>query len=240
MIMRLVATRFSLVILGIFLLQATASPAAGRTGIPDDFLKEARKLRAIEMDYFQKRLTSDWPAIYDYHHPKFRENVSIEEFKFFQGRVVYNFRQAATLHVSGFGLPTREYIKNHPAKKDILGFPVPPKYQMFGDPLITPKSLVIDKIAVSRDKRFAKVEGRVMGREQLNPAIVRGHIEFPVTIAVVDFWEKVDGRWVITLLKDISHISGHTRFYYIPNNNDGWEQMEFVEIDASLVTADER
>jgi len=232
--------RFFLAPVGLFLLQTAVASAGGQTAIPADFLDEAKKLHAVEMDYFQKCLASDWPGIYDYHHPRFKENISLAEFKFFQGRVVYNYRQVESQHVSGLRVPSRDYIKNNPAKKDILGFPIPQKYQMFGDPLITPKSLTIDKIAISRDKRFAKVEGRVTGRQQLNPAIVRGHIEFPVDIPMVDFWEQVDGRWVITLLKDITHVSGNTRFYYIPNNNDGWKQMQFVEIDASLAAADER
>ena len=64
-------------------------------------------------------------------------------------------------------------------------------------------------------------------------------MKIPVSIKVINYWEKVDGRWVITLLKDTIRMSGVSKFYYIPDNNDKWEKMEFVSIDAYQAAPDE-
>jgi hypothetical protein len=39
---------------------------------------EAKKLAAIEKDYFHKRLNNDWKGIYQHQNPRFKAKVSVE------------------------------------------------------------------------------------------------------------------------------------------------------------------
>jgi hypothetical protein len=54
--------------------------------------------------------------------------------------------------------------------------------------------------------------------------------QYPLT----DYWEKVGGSWVITLLSaPVSRVSGAGILkYYLPNNNSAWVKMDFVEINS--------
>jgi hypothetical protein len=77
------------------------------------------------------------------------------------------------------------------------------------------------------------------GRERLNPALVRGDISFDMARPHIDYWEKVDGKWVITVLVEHSSISGGMKtLYFIPNNNDAWEKKEYVHIDPASLLAE--
>ena len=63
---------------------------------------------------------------------------------------------------------------------------------------------------------------------------MRGNFEFDAKYPLTDFWEKVDGEWVITLLSAPINTSGAGILkYYVPNNKTGWEKTEFVEIDPA-------
>ena len=73
------------------------------------------------------------------------------------------------------------------------------------------------------------VEVELRGIEKLNPAVVRDDIQFNVVKPHVDYWEKVDGQWKITLLADAASISGGSKVsYFIPNSNAAWEKMKFI------------
>lgn len=201
----------------------------GRTDPGPDYLQEAKKLAGLEVDYFQKKLRNDWKALYEYQHPQFRENVSIEEFQFFDGRVLYNYRDDSAHHVSGGLTPSREFIKSNPEKKDLLGFPIPRKYQWFANPFITIKGYDLKRVSISENGNYAMVEVELKGTEKLNPAVVRDNIQFDVKKPHVDYWEKVDGTWKITLLAEASSISGGAKVhYFIPNSNAAWEKMKFI------------
>ena len=74
--------------------------------------------------------------------------------------------------------------------------------------------------------------------EPIIPALVRENFEFDFTRSHVDYWEKVNGKWVITVLADSASISGGTKIpYYIPNNNDAWEKQEYVHFDSDSLLA---
>ena len=63
-------------------------------------------------------------------------------------------------------------------------------------------------------------------------------ISFDMTRPHVDYWEKVDGKWAITVLTDSSSISGGmSTLYFIPNNNDAWEKKDYVHIDSDSLLA---
>ena len=181
------------------------------------------------MDYFQKKLQNDWKALYDYQNPVFKERVSIEEYQFFDGRVLYNYREDKAHHISGGLTPSLEFIKKNPQKKDVLGFSHPRKYRWFSNPFITIQSYDLKRVLVSENGDHAMVEVELRGIEKLNPAVVRANIQFDVKKPHVDYWEKIDGKWKISLLADAATISGGAKVhYFIPNSNAAWEKMKFT------------
>ena len=89
-----------------------------------------------------------------------------------------------------------------------------------------------------RDSKYAMVKILLKGRERINPALVRKDISFDMTRPHIDYWEKVDGKWTITVLADASSISGGmSTLYFIPNNNDAWEKKDYVHIDSESLLA---
>jgi len=61
------------------------------------------------------------------------------------------------------------------------------------------------------------------GRQRLSPAIIRSHKEFAAQYPLTDYWEKVDGTRVITLLSAPITISGAGALvHYLPNDNRAW------------------
>jgi len=201
----------------------------GQTDPGPDHLQVAKKLAVLEVDYFQKKLQNDWEALYDYQHPAFKERVSIEEYQFFDGRVLYNYREENTHHVSGGLTPSLEFIKKNPERKDALGFSHPRTYRWFSNPFITIQSYDLKRVLVSKNGNYAMVEVELRGIEKLNPAVVRDDIQFDIKKLHIDFWEKIDGQWKISLLADAAAISGGTKVrYFIPNSNAAWGKMKFI------------
>ena len=193
------------------------------------YVQEVTKLAALERDYFRKKIRSDLDGVYAYQHPKFRKHISIQEFQFYNGRVVYNYREGIEHHVSGGLTPSISFIKNNPGKRDALGFQQQTKFRWFDNPFISIHSYDLKRILISEDGKYAKVVMELKGRERINPAMARGDIEYEVTEPFIDYWEKVDGEWKITLLEDISSISGGSKVrYFIPNNNDAWATSKFI------------
>jgi len=201
----------------------------GQTDPGPDHLQEAKKLAGLEVDYFQKKIQNDWEALYAYQHPDFRERVSLEEYQFFDGRVLYNYREEAMYHVSGGLTPSLEFIRKNPGKKDALGFTHPRKFKWFSNPFITIQGYDLKRVSISEAGNHGMVEVELRGIEKLNPAVVRGDIQFDIKKPHVDYWEKVDGLWKIALLADAASISGGSKVrYFIPNSNAAWEKMKFT------------
>lgn len=193
------------------------------------YLQEVAKLAALEKDYFQKKIHNDLKGVYGYQHPEFRKHVSIEEFQFFDGRVVYDYRDGTEHHLSGGLTPSLAFIKRNPVKKDMLGFPQQRKFRWFANPFITVQSYALKRISISEEGNYAMVTVEMKGRERINPAIAHGDIEFDIKEPHIDYWEKVGGIWKIALLADAASISGGSRVrYFIPNSNADWEKMKFI------------
>lgn len=193
------------------------------------YLQEVARLAALESAYFQKKINNDLPGVYGYQHPEFKKHVSVEEFQFFDGRVVYNYRDGAEHHLSGGLTPPLAYIKANPVKKDMLGFPQQRKLRWFANPFITIQNYVLKRISIGEAGNHAMVTVELKGRERLNPAIAHDNIEFDIKEPFIDYWEKVDGRWTIALLADASSISGGSKVrYFIPNSNADWKKMKFI------------
>jgi hypothetical protein len=201
----------------------------GQTNPGPDHLQEAKKLAELEVDYFQKKIKNDWKGLYGYQHPDYKKRISFEEYRFFEGRVLYNYRDDQAHHISGGLTPSLEFIKKNPEKKDVLGFPQPRKYKWFSNPFITIHSYDLQRVSISKNGNYAMVEVELRGIEKLNPAVVRADIQFDIKKPHVDYWEKVDGTWKISLLADAASISGGAKVhYFIPNSNAAWEKMKFI------------
>ena len=97
----------------------------------DTVLKDAKELEKLEKDYFNKRLKNDLKGAYQYQHPDFKKAISIEEFMYFEGRIVSGYRNGLMGHISGGMIPPLNWIKKNFAKKDALGFPRASYYKWF-------------------------------------------------------------------------------------------------------------
>jgi hypothetical protein len=235
--MRGISRATSYLLSGIFLLVFV--PGTSWAQVSDKFLNEAKTLAKLEDDFFKKRLSSDLKGAYNYQHPAYKEKISIEEFLYFEGRVASDYRNGAQAHISGSMIPPLKHIKNNPGKRDVLGFPRPYHYKWYTNPFVKVQRYTLDRISISEDGRYAMVEIMLKGRERLNPALVRGDIAFDMARPHIDYWEKVDGKWVITVLVEHSSISGGMKtLYFIPNNNDAWEKKEYVHIDPAGLLAE--
>jgi hypothetical protein len=70
------------------------------------------------------------------------------------------------------------------------------------------KIIFSGKIFISKNGNYTKTQMMAKGRQRLSPAIIRGHKEFAAQYPLTDYWEKVDGTRVITLLSAPITISG--------------------------------
>ena len=189
-----------------------------------------------EKELFSARQKRDWKKIHAFQHPDFRKKISETEIKYFEGWVTADYREKSkqNAHISGSFIPDLDYMKKYPNKKDPLGFPVPRRYKWSENPFFDVKGFDIEKFFISTDGKYAKVKMMIKGREKLNPALVRKIFEFDAQYPLTDYWEKVDGNWVITLLSTPVNTSGTGILkFYVPNDKSGWEKAEFVEINPT-------
>jgi len=222
----------------IMFLSGFSSANANWAEMGDAVLKEAKELKKIERDYFNKRLKSDLKSTYQYQHPDFKKAISIEEFMYYEGRVHTGYRNGPMGHISGGMIPPVNWIKKNFTKKDALGFPRQYHYKWFVNPFIEVKAYNLEKISISKDGKYAMVKIILTGRERINPALVRDNISFDFRRPHVDYWEKVDGKWVITVLADSASISGGSNtMYLIPNSNDAWEKKDYLHVDSESLMA---
>ena len=115
-----------------------------------------------------------------------------------------------------------------------MGFPVPRRYTWSDDPFLKIKTYSLEKVSISADGKYAKVKTMLKGKQRLNPMMVRGNFEFDAQYPLTDYWEKVDGKWVITLLSQPVNTSGAGMLkYYVPNNKSGWGKADFAEINPA-------
>jgi hypothetical protein len=221
----------------LFLLVVISEKSWGE--VSDEVLKEAKTLAKLEDDYFKKRLDNDLKGAYEYQHPTYKEEISLEEFLYFEGRLLSNYRKGMKAHISGGMLPSLEHIRKNTSKRDVLGFPRPNRYKWFENPFVKVKGYSLEEISISEDGKYAMMKIMLTGREQINPVLIRGNVAFDMRRTHIDYWEKVNGQWVITVLIESSSISGSKKtLYFIPNNNDAWKKMEYVKVDSANLLAD--
>lgn len=230
---------FRVVVLNIvFLMVGFLCPLKGDSQVApsSDLFQEAKMLFEKEEDYFQKRIKSDWPAIYNYQHPDYRKKVPIEAFKFFDGRAAVNYIEELKINMSGSETYVQEFIQKNQEKKDILGYPTQRIYRLFSEPFFTMVGYTIDNIAINKDGKYAIAHYKANIDAQFPPGFWRGYKRYNFVLPAEDFWEKVGDTWYIAVLKRNTSICGVTMGYYlVPANYADWEKMEFVEYDASAL-----
>jgi len=223
----------STIILGVIFSFASVKKIDAESRDTPQLITEAQILVEREAQFFNARQIADWAKIHSFQHPDFRKKVSVDEVRYFEGWVTHDYRERAkqNSHISGAAVPTLDFMKKHPNKFDPLGFPVARRYVFSGDPHLNVKTYSLEKISISKNGKYAKVSIMVVGKQRINPVIARGLIEFDAAYPLTDFWEKVDGNWVITLLSaPVSNSGAGILKYYLPNNNSTWKKMDFVEL----------
>jgi len=228
---------FITVILGLLLSISSPQLMYAKNAITPQLTEDVRVLFDREKQLFNARKNVDWEKMHSFQHPDFRKKISVDEMRYFEGWAASDYREKAkqNAHISGAYVPSVDHMKKYIYKKDPLGFPVKRRYEWSGDPYLKIKSFSLEKISISTDGKYAKVNVMLKGRQRLNPAIVRGgHYEFPAQYSKTDYWEKVNGNWVITLLSKPANLSGTGILkYFAPNNKSGWGKAEFVEINPA-------
>ena len=206
-----------------------------KNAITPQLTEDVRVLFDKEKQLFNARKNVDWEKMYSFQHPEFRKKISVAEMQYFEGWAASDYREKSKqdAHISGAYIPSVDYMKKNIYKKDPLGFPVQRRYVWSGDPYLNIKTFSLEKISISTDGKYAKVKVMLKGRQRLNPVLVRGgHYEFAAQYSTTDYWEKVNGNWVITLLSEPAHTSGTGILkFFVPNNKSGWGKAEFVEIN---------
>ena len=203
-------------------------------GSASKFKKEAQALYQVNESYFEERQASDWVAIYHRQHPRFRRNIPFIQFVNLEGRVAFKDVDRPEAHLSGASMDPEDQKTKLYQKRDLLGFPTTRPYKIFPNPWISIKSHRIKKISISEDHRFAKVETDYDLREQLDPTIFRVIMVIDRVETLTDYWEKVDGRWVVPLMINKLSLSGHKMIYFFtPRNREDFETMNFVDIDPA-------
>ena len=228
---------FITVILGLLLSISSPQLMYAKNAITPQLTEDVRVLFDREKGFFNARKNVNWEKIHSFQHPDFRKKISVAEIQYFEGWAASDYREKAkqNAHISGAYVPSVGYMKKHIYKKDPLGFPVKRRYAWSGDPFLKIKSYSLEKISISTDGKYAKVKVMLKGLQQLNPVLVRtGNFEFDAQYVLTDYWEKVDGEWVITLLSKPVNTSGSGILkYYVPNNKSGWGKADFAEINPA-------
>ena len=223
--------RLAIVTLMAFIIGPSLDLANG--GTKHDKTSEVKKLYEIQKDYLKNKMESRWEKIYSFQHPSFRKNITLPEFKFFNGHVTPDYRAKQSAHISGnYKVPSIEHILSHQDKKDILGFPAFRHYPMTPNNLIKIDNVSIDKILLGDNGKYAKGVMTYKGIETMDPQLMRGILRHPISISVQDYWEKVGDQWFITVLKNTTNLSGNVFFHFVPNNKSSWESTEFTEFNS--------
>ncbi len=223
--------RLGIITLALCFIGSPLQKAYGNGG--QDRTQEIKKLYEIQKNYEKYKVESNWEKIYSYQHPLFRKNVSLEEYKYFDGKITADYRDNTKAHVSGgYSIPSKEFISKNLDKKDILGFPAFRKYPLTSNKFVKIDTISIDKIQISDHGKYFKSVMTYRGIERMEPGLARGDLKFPVSLTMQDYWEKVDGNWYITLLQNTTNISGNIYYHFTPNNKSSWESTKFIEFDS--------
>ena len=229
--------RLGLLSLTLYLFGSPLGAAYGEIG--QDKIQQVKKLIETQRNYTKYKFESNWEKIYHYQHPVYKKNISIEEFKYFDGQVTKNYRTSNRARISGgYAVPSLEMIKENQDKKDILGFPAVRQYYMTSNKFVKINEINLDKILMSDHRNYAKTIMTYKGIETFDPSLVRGTLRMPITLTMQDYWENVNGNWYITILENRTNLSGNVFYHFTPNDKSSWENATFVEFNSSNLDFD--
>lgn len=232
---KLVCTSFMIGLLFFPFLSSSPSIKAQET-----LTHEAKLLIKTESQYLDARLNDKWEMIYSFQHPDFQKSVSLEEFKYFRGKVFINYRKDQYFHrISGApSYPSVEEIKKTPRETGFMGITFPTVYHFFQNPLARAESYKLKKVLIANNDTLGKAIVRISIAERLPILFRMADTKIKRETIYIDYWEKVNGKWFITLMKTFSesrpHISGgqtKQKEHLIPRDISPWEKAQFTEFN---------
>ncbi len=201
---------------------------------------DARELFQIEKQYMQDRLHSRWDEIYKRQHPDLKKRITRELFINRDGMAGYDTpdllksRKAGGLSI----LPPPSDVVTTP--RDPLGFPTSRKYRIIANPWVQIKKHRYDRVWLSPDGRYARVDVKLDVTERLPPHLFRMDIVLPHTREHFDYWEKVDGKWVVALMVHRLSFSGAViPVMFSPKKMDELDKIKWVEFDPAKLETKE-
>ncbi len=222
------------------LLFSLRAPVVMSSESRDTLLKEAQILYEADSRYVDARLQNQWKIIYSFQHPEYQKAISFEEFQYFGGHVAINYRADKNFMYNVSGIPRHpsvKDIKRNPIKKDpFLGVPIPPTYRFISNPLINITGHKFETVHVDDSGTLGKVAIRLNILEKLPPVARAGNIKIIRDILYVDYWEKINGKWTLAVMKQFSgfHISGAAygvSEHPVPANASRWSAAHFTEFN---------
>lgn len=205
----------------------------------DTLLKEAKLLLKADTQYLDARFNNKWEIIYSFQHPDYQKKISIEEFKYFSGRIAANYREDKYFQrISGApAYPSVEKIKRNPFRNDFfLGIPIPPTYLLIPHALKQVKDHKLENVYINDSATLGKATIRLNIVENFPPSFRMFDRNMKYDIVYIDYWEKVDGKWVLALMRPFPetkpHISGSKEKRYehpLPMDKFRWDNVQFTE-----------
>ena len=218
----------------VFLLFSVNAHIAMSSEGKDRLFKEALTLYKADSQYAEARFKNQWKTIYSFQHPNYKKAISFEEFQYFDGHVLSNYREDKTFQRNTSGVPiypSLKDIKKDPRRKDpFLGIPLPPTYRFIPNPMIRVTKYKIEKVYVDDSGTLGKVAVRLKITEDLP---IKDPIKARRDTLYIDHWEKIDGKWVLAITKPhLRHISGSAlqiTEHPVPVDASRWSAAHFTE-----------
>lgn len=204
----------------------------------DALLEEAKLLLNADAQYLDARLKNKWKIIYSFQHPDYQKKISIEEFKYFNGHIAINYREDKFFQrISGApAYPSVEKIKKNPFRNaPFFDIPIPPTYRLMKRPTEHVRGHKLENVYIDDSVTFGKVTIRLNIVEAFPPAFRMIDSEMKYDIVYVDYWKKVNDKWVLALMRPFPetkpHISGSKEKRYehpIPMDKSRWDKVQFT------------
>ncbi len=208
--------------------------------MPKPTARDARELLQVQEQYFKDRMESKWEAIYERQHPKTKEIVTLEFFINRYGLVGYDTPDLVKQRAKGplYVMPPPSDVVTIP--RDGLGFPTTRRYRIIANPWVTIKDHRYEKVGISPDGRWARVDMQLDVIEKLPPHLFKVDMVIPHTRQMYEYWEKVDGKWSVALLVHRLSISGSKiPVIFIPQNIKELDAIDWIEFDPDKLNAQE-
>ena len=203
-------------------------------------VEDAREVLKIEEQYFKDRTESKWEAVYERQHPKLKEIVTLEFFINRYGLVGHDTPDLLEQRARGplYVMPPPSDVVTIP--RDGLGFPTTRHYRIIANPWVRINNHHYDSIGISPDGRWARVDMKLDVTEKLPPHLFKVDMVIPHTRQRYEYWEKVDGKWVVALSVHRLSISGSKiPVIFIPENIEELDAIEWIEFDPKQLNAHE-